>query len=94
MDDPQRGLELDETVEKMAEIAIDEANRWQRGGLSYTEARTCLLILTQQVCVEIVAAMATEMRDPIEFARTLETTFMNGFAEKVVARAAKFKTEK
>ena len=50
--------------------------------------------LTQQVCVEIVAAMATEMRDPIEFARTLETTFMNGFAEKVVARAAKFKTEK
>ena len=45
MDDPQRGLELDETVEKMAEIAIDEANRWQRGGLSYTEARTCLLIL-------------------------------------------------
>lgn len=90
----ERGLEFDETVQQIADIALGAANRWQQEGLSYKEASTALLMLTHEVCVEIVAASAVDMRDPAEFARTVEAVIMNGFVEKVVARAEKFKTKK
>ena len=93
MASPERGLEFDETVQQIANIALGAANRWQQDGLSYAEASTALLVLTHEVCVEIVAASAEGMRDPAEYARTVESVIMKGFVEKVVARTEKFKTK-
>ena len=94
MANTERGLEFDETVQQMADIAIGEANRWQQGGLAYKEAMTMLVFLTQHVCIEIVAATCDYIRDPAEYARSVESILMDGFADKVVARAKKFKIER